>query len=106
MDDPRAIAEVIAERTRSQVVHVIGKKIVLYKENMTVKELADNLLKNGFNVDTKEYYPHITIIRKPENVNSIALNNINKNLNIISKVTEITLFESTRINGRLQYIKL
>ena len=33
LDDPRAIAEVIAERTRSQVVHVIGKKIVLYKAN-------------------------------------------------------------------------
>ena len=31
MDDPRVIAEVIAERTRSQVVQVIGKKIVLYK---------------------------------------------------------------------------
>ena len=31
MDDPRTIAEVVAERTRSQVVHVIGKKIVLYK---------------------------------------------------------------------------
>ena len=31
MDDPKAIAEVVAERTRSQVVHVIGKKIVLYK---------------------------------------------------------------------------
>ena len=31
LDDPRAIAEVIAERTRSQVVQVIGKKIVLYK---------------------------------------------------------------------------
>lgn len=31
MDDPREIAEMIAERTRSQVVHVIGKKIVLYK---------------------------------------------------------------------------
>lgn len=30
-DDPRAIAEVIAERTRSNVVQVIGKKIVLYK---------------------------------------------------------------------------
>lgn len=30
-DDPRAIAETIAERTRSQVVQVIGKKIVLYK---------------------------------------------------------------------------
>ena len=31
-DDPREIAECIAERTRSQVVQVIGKKIVLYKE--------------------------------------------------------------------------
>ena len=32
MDDPRAIAEAIAERTRSEVVQVIGKKIVLYKK--------------------------------------------------------------------------
>jgi RNA-binding protein len=32
-DDPRAIAEMIAERTHSQVVQVIGKKIVLYKPN-------------------------------------------------------------------------
>ncbi len=31
MDDPNEIAQVIAERTRSQVVQVIGKKIVLYK---------------------------------------------------------------------------
>ena len=31
-DDPRKIAAVIAERTHSQVVQVIGKKIVLYKE--------------------------------------------------------------------------
>ncbi|MCH5257105.1 MAG: ribosome assembly RNA-binding protein YhbY [Lachnospiraceae bacterium] len=30
-DDPNEIAEIIAERTRSQVVQVIGKKIVLYK---------------------------------------------------------------------------
>ena len=30
-DDPKEIANVIAERTRSQVVQVIGKKIVLYK---------------------------------------------------------------------------
>ena len=30
-DGPREIAEVLAERTRSQVVQVIGKKIVLYK---------------------------------------------------------------------------
>lgn len=31
MDDPRAIAEMVAERTHSQLVQVIGKKIVLYK---------------------------------------------------------------------------
>lgn len=31
LDDPRAIAEVIGERTHSEVVHVIGKKIVLYR---------------------------------------------------------------------------
>ena len=30
--DPRALAELLAERTRAQVVQVIGKKIVLYKE--------------------------------------------------------------------------
>ncbi len=31
MDDPREIAQIVAERTHSQVVQVIGKKIVLYK---------------------------------------------------------------------------
>lgn len=30
-DDPREIADVIAERTHSQVVQVIGKKIVLFR---------------------------------------------------------------------------
>lgn len=31
MDDPNEIARAMAERTRSEVVQVIGKKIVLYK---------------------------------------------------------------------------
>ena len=31
MDDPKELAQTIAERTHSQVVQVIGKKIVLYK---------------------------------------------------------------------------
>lgn len=30
-DDPKEIASTVAERTRSQVVQVIGKKFVLYK---------------------------------------------------------------------------
>ncbi|MDE6167949.1 MAG: ribosome assembly RNA-binding protein YhbY [Acetatifactor sp.] len=31
MDDPGEIAQMVAERTHSQVVQVIGKKFVLYK---------------------------------------------------------------------------
>ena len=38
-DDPRAIAEMVAERTHSQVVQVIGKKIVLYKESKEHKKI-------------------------------------------------------------------
>ena len=30
-DDPNEIADTVAERTHSQVVQVIGKKIILYK---------------------------------------------------------------------------
>ncbi len=32
-DEPNAIADVIAERTHSEVVQVIGKKIVLYRRD-------------------------------------------------------------------------
>ena len=33
LDEPKIIAQTIAERTKSQVVQVIGKKIVLYRMN-------------------------------------------------------------------------
>lgn len=35
--DPRDIGELLAERTRAEVVQVIGKKIVLYRENTKKK---------------------------------------------------------------------
>ncbi len=38
MDDPKEIAAIVAERTRSSVVQVIGKKIVLYKEGKEDKK--------------------------------------------------------------------
>lgn len=38
-DDPREIAAMLAERTRSQVVQVIGKKIVLYRESKDHKRI-------------------------------------------------------------------
>lgn len=33
MDDPHELADIVAERTHSNVVIVIGKKIVLYRPN-------------------------------------------------------------------------
>lgn len=38
-DDPKEIAQVIAERTRSEVVQVIGKKVVLYRESKDDKKI-------------------------------------------------------------------
>ncbi len=38
-DDPKEIANILAERSGSQVVQVIGKKIVLYKENKDNKQI-------------------------------------------------------------------
>ena len=38
LDDPKEIAAVLAERTHSQVVQVIGKKIVLYREGKDDKK--------------------------------------------------------------------
>ena len=38
MDDPKELAAVLAERTRSQVVQVVGKKITLYKEGKDDKK--------------------------------------------------------------------
>lgn len=39
MDDPKELAQILAERTRSEVVQVIGKKIVLYKESKDHKKI-------------------------------------------------------------------
>ena len=43
-DNPREIAELLADRTRSQVVQVIGKKIVLYRENTDEKYTKTNII--------------------------------------------------------------
>lgn len=38
MEDPREMAQILSERTHSQVVQVIGKKIVLYREGKDDKK--------------------------------------------------------------------
>lgn len=40
IDDPKEIAQVMSERTQSEVVQVIGKKIVLYKESKNKKKIV------------------------------------------------------------------
>ena len=39
MDDPKEIAQILSERTKSEVVQVIGKKIVLYRESKEKKKI-------------------------------------------------------------------
>jgi len=39
LDDPKELAILISERTKSHVVQVIGKKIVLYKEGKDDKKV-------------------------------------------------------------------
>ena len=43
-DDVREIAEIVSERTGSQIVKIIGKKIILYKPNSDPE-------KRNFNVE-------------------------------------------------------
>ena len=40
LDDPRQIAAILGERTHSEVVQVIGRKIVLYKESKEHKKIV------------------------------------------------------------------
>ncbi len=39
MDEPKELAGILAERTHSEVVQVIGKKIVLYRESKDKKKI-------------------------------------------------------------------
>jgi len=39
LKEPKELASVLADRTHSEIVQVIGKKIVLYRESKTKKKL-------------------------------------------------------------------
>ena len=55
-DDPNEMAQILAERTRSQVVQVIGKKIVLYKESKVTKESNFHRRKRQENNEIRNRY--------------------------------------------------
>ena len=58
-DDPREIAAIVAERTHSTVVQVIGKKIVLYKESKEHKKIELPL--------SQLFYPWIKAVAYEQN---------------------------------------
>ena len=46
LDDPKELGSMVAERTRSELVQVIGKKIVLYRESKEKKRIELSKEKN------------------------------------------------------------
>lgn len=70
------------------------------KENKDLKyiqnKLRNKLRESGFNVDSRKYYPHVTIARNSKN-------KITKDINLKSRIKELILFSSERINQDLVY---
>ena len=71
--------------------------------NSVYLNLNKSLKIHHFNFDEKSFFPHITLIRKVTGLNSNVLRN---DVNIISPINKISLFESKRINGILIYKEL
>lgn len=71
---------------KNMVILEIEKNDIL---NNLQHDLGLLLKKEGFNIDDRNYYPHITLVRE-------AKKEIEKELNIESEVDKITLFLSTR----------
>lgn len=83
---------------------LIGK---VEKEGKLIKlqqELNEKLKEMGFKVNDLNFYPHITLIREVKGLEKVKI--IDSNIEIISKESKVTLFESKRINGKLTYIRL
>lgn len=64
--------------------------------NLLQKYLHEELYYNGFTLQNRKYFPHVTIARK-SNLK------VEESINLTSKITEIILFSSSRINDELTY---
>ena len=63
LEDPKEMAQVLAERTHSQVVQVIGKKIVLYREGKKEKkkiQLPESIKTFGMHEVPVKLHPQVT----------------------------------------------
>lgn len=60
------------------------------------KQLQNRLLAEGFKIDNRPYYPHITLVRKNNDL-------ITRDMAMNSVAREAILFSSSRINNVLTY---
>lgn len=73
------------------------------KELMNIyNDLTNKLKQRGFKINDYPFYPHITLIRQVKGLRDFKF--IDSQLNLKFNFTQITLFESTRINNKLVYI--
>lgn len=63
------------------------------------KDLTQKLNDKGYKLETREYTPHITLVRECNKA-------LQENITIKSKIEKITLFESVRVNNSLVYKEL
>ncbi|MBQ7277437.1 MAG: RNA 2',3'-cyclic phosphodiesterase [Bacilli bacterium] len=70
--------------------------------NLIYNLLFEELTKKGFDIEDREYKPHITLAREVILDNDVYLDDLNLNVN----VNKVSLMESKRINGKLEYVEL
>ena len=66
------------------------------------RRIRRGLTENGFDIDKKEFVPHITIARQVRNAHGAKLNIKECSMT----VSEISLMKSERIDGKLVYTKV
>lgn len=74
------------------VIEVKDNKSLRYLQSLLNKELRDR----GFILQTRKYYPHVTLARKCNFF-------ISEDVNLSSEIKEVILFSSDRINNELVY---
>ena len=93
----------ISGGSRTALVEVEGDMKELY---VLRESLESALSDNGFTRDHRRFKPHITLGRNVEQDELVIEELKAMELNASMTVTGITLFESTRVNGRMVYSPL
>lgn len=75
--------------------------------NSIHRELTEELLKAGFDLEKREYKPHLTIGREVKVKDSFNLDGLTESLPKMNmNVIKISLMKSERLNGKLTYTEV